>query len=107
MVRQVRARDAALAAERQEAGWRIARAAAAVLRTDFGATRVFAFGSLVRGGMHEDSDVDLAVEGLAPGRYFEALGQVLSLRGPPVSLAPLESCRSHIREAVLREGVPI
>jgi predicted nucleotidyltransferase len=45
-----------------------------VLRDRFGATRVRLFGSLARGDGDVDRgfDIDLAVEGVAPGKFFEA-----------------------------------
>ena len=43
--------------------------------------RVYFFGSLARGHrLHKGSDIDLAVEGLAPGRvYWRALSQLWEL----------------------------
>lgn len=34
-----------------------------------GATEVFLFGSAARGGLHDCSDVDLAVSGLDPAKF--------------------------------------
>ena len=100
-----RARDERARVARHAEAWRVARLAADVLRSDLGATRVLVFGSVVRGTMHESSDIDLAVEGLDPCRYFDALARVQGLGPFEVQLAPLEHCLPHIREAALREGV--
>jgi predicted nucleotidyltransferase len=40
---------------------------------DFGARKVYLFGSLLdQGSVHARSDIDLAVEGLEGGLYFKA-----------------------------------
>jgi predicted nucleotidyltransferase len=43
-----------------------AKAAAARIAERLDVTRIYLFGSLARGGFRPDSDIDLAVEGLAP-----------------------------------------
>jgi predicted nucleotidyltransferase len=53
---------------------RIAKAAAA-LKAE-GAREVYLFGSATTGMMRDDSDVDLAVAGLPPERFFRAMGLV-------------------------------
>jgi predicted nucleotidyltransferase len=102
-----RERDARQRSSRQAEAWRVVRRAARRLRRQAGVRRVLVFGSLVRGKLHEQSDIDLAVEGLDPRRYFEALAQVQDLGPFEVQLAPLEHCRPHIRAAILREGVEL
>ncbi len=58
---------------RRLAAWAAARRAAELLRLDFGATRVIAFGSLAHGAwFHARSDIDLAVEGIAPESFWRA-----------------------------------
>jgi len=71
---------------------------------ELGATRVWVFGSIVEGGFDADrSDIDLAVEGLPPARYFTALGELLMRAPAPVDLVAIEdapeSLRGHIRTA--------
>ena len=47
--------------------------AAQILKKDFGATRVFVFGSLLdRTRYTNDSDIDIAVEGIAHADYWKA-----------------------------------
>jgi len=99
-----------LARERQELLQRSTRArgaarrAAESLRRDFGAEEVWLFGSVVAGPRHDAFDVDLAVRGLAPERYYEALARVSDLIGGPVDLVPLESCGERLRGAVAATG---
>jgi predicted nucleotidyltransferase len=40
---------------------------------EHGATAVYVFGSVVKGGMRDDSDVDMAVRGLPPSVFFKAM----------------------------------
>lgn len=76
--------------------------AARLLRDDFGATRVGVFGSLHSGGFGEGSDVDLYVDRLRRGRYFEAFDRLTLLFDADVDLVELtrapEGLRAHIEE---------
>jgi predicted nucleotidyltransferase len=89
-----RERWAEAEASRQARALRARRAAehlAAVLRDRFGARRVLLVGSLAHGTFRAGSDIDLAVEGLAPALLFRA-GAVLEREadGFAVDLVPLE-----------------
>lgn len=77
---------------------------AAMLRRDFGVTRVVLFGSLVRGRFCSASDIDLAVADLQPNAYFPALAQAAGLSVFPVDLKPLEDLDAHFRERILAVG---
>ena len=63
--------------------------AAAVLRAA-GAQEVFVFGSAATGKLREDSDVDLAVSGLPPERFFEAMGRAGDALGCTLDLVDLD-----------------
>ncbi len=52
---------------------RIERAAAALKAA--GAREVYVFGSAAFGELRDESDVDLAVSGLPPRRFFYAMGE--------------------------------
>ncbi len=80
---------------------------AAMLRRDFGVTRVVLFGSLRRGRFLPGSDIDLAVAGLAPRLFFRALAQAGTLSEFPVDLKPLEDLDPHFRDRVLATGEEI
>jgi predicted nucleotidyltransferase len=45
---------------------------------DAGAREVFIFGSASRGAVRPESDIDMAVRGLPPERFYEVVGRVLS-----------------------------
>lgn len=64
--------------------------AAAVILKEHGAREVYLFGSAAMGNMHEDSDIDMAVEGLPPEVFFKAMGQVHSTLGRPLDLIDLD-----------------
>jgi uncharacterized protein len=65
--------------QRKLRGWEIAQTATKVLKTEFMASRVVAFGSLLGETFHETSDIDLAVWGLPEKLYFKAVARLLSL----------------------------
>jgi len=77
-----------------------ARRAAIVLRAEFAVEEVWLFGSLVSGPRHDAFDIDLAVRGLQPDLYYEALSRVSDLVGGPVDLVQLESCSDRLRHTV-------
>ena len=89
--------------------WKVARAAAQLLRERYHVTRIRAFGSLVRRErFHRDSDVDLAVEGLLPTHYWGAVTETLFLdEHIPVELVDREVCRPSLWETVERDGVDL
>jgi predicted nucleotidyltransferase len=69
----------------------------------FGAKKVFLFGSLKDGYFHENSDIDLAVEGLPVSLYFKALAEVHRMNNDfRIELIPLEDCL--FKESILKEG---
>lgn len=57
---------------------------------DMGATQVFIFGSIARGNVRPDSDVDIAVTGLSPKLYFSAASKVSDIFHRPVDLLDLD-----------------
>jgi uncharacterized protein len=63
---------------------------AAKTLTSAGAREVFLFGSAATGSMREESDVDLAVTGLPPEKFFEAMGKAGDVLGCPLDLVDLD-----------------
>ncbi|MBI3202438.1 MAG: nucleotidyltransferase domain-containing protein [Myxococcales bacterium] len=105
-LRERGARDLARATERAQAIRSRLPAAAACLR-GHGARRVWLFGSIAEGRPRLDSDVDLAVEGLPPARYFDALAEVAELAGTRVDLVRWEAAPPSLRERVAECGVEL
>jgi uncharacterized protein len=51
---------------------------AAVVLKSFGATDVYLFGSVAKDTNNEHSDIDLAVSGIPPEKFFEAMGSAIN-----------------------------
>jgi predicted nucleotidyltransferase len=102
------ARQADLEGHRQRA-LGVARAAAAMLRADFGATDVVLFGSLARGGrVSWRSDADVAAWGIAYEDYLRAVGRLQGL-DPAVSvdLVRMEEAPERLKAVIEAEGQPL
>lgn len=66
--------------ERWQRGWQVAYFLAHLLREQFGATRVAVFGSLSnRDEFDQKSDLDLAVWGIHPTRFYQAVAAVTAI----------------------------
>jgi predicted nucleotidyltransferase len=79
-------------------------AARRVLVGTHGAHRVVLFGSLARGEPSEQSDVDLAVEGLPGEAYFSALADVTVALGCVVDLVRIETAPASLVARIAEEG---
>lgn len=82
--------------------------AARILRAQ-GAREVYLFGSVATGRARDGSDVDLAVVGLPPERFFRALGLAADALDRPLSLVDLDEDTPFTRylkteEALQRVG---
>jgi predicted nucleotidyltransferase len=69
-----------------------------------GASRVYAFGSVVTGATSPSSDLDLAALGLPPQAYFDALGELMRSLPCDVDLVRLEEAPESLRQRVRAEG---
>lgn len=104
-----RARAAARQAELAEhhaCALGVARAAADILRREFGATAVTLFGSLARGGpVSWRTDVDLAASGVRADRYFAAVGRLQAIDpGVSVDLVRIEEASGALMAVIDAEG---
>jgi predicted nucleotidyltransferase len=70
-------------------GESVARAAA-VLREE-GAAEVYVFGSAAAGTAREGSDIDIAIRGLPPRRFFRALARAADAAGREIDLVDLDA----------------
>ena len=71
--------------------------AAANLLRSMGASEVFVFGSLVKGELRPDSDIDIAVSGLPAKVYFSAISRASDILGRPVDLLDLDDDTPLVR----------
>lgn len=96
-------------ARRREQAWQVARRAAALLKEQFGATRVLVFGSLVHGTwFRPDSDIDLAVAGIPPEDFWRAWCALDTVsEGFEINLVALESAPDTLREEIETRGVEL
>lgn len=95
-----------LAEKRKEQALEAAEACIRLLKERFGARRVILFGSVAgQGTWHGRSDIDLAVEGLAPEEFFPAYSACRDLlpRGLELDLVPLERAYPEMRARILGE----
>jgi predicted nucleotidyltransferase len=96
-------------ARRRERAWQVARQATALLKEQFGATQVVAFGSLVHGyWFSRTSDIDLAAWGLSTDDYFVAVARLQDLSPEfKIDLVAVEHCKPALRDAIARAGRPL
>ena len=94
---------------RREQAWALARQAAALLKKQFGASRVMLFGSLARGDCFDaHSDVDLMAWGLNEREHYFAVSKLLELDPAiAVDLILAEHAPPALLAAVEQEGIPL
>lgn len=92
---------------RRQRAWQLARRAAELLKTQFGASQVAAFGSLT----HPDrftqwSDVDLAVWGLTSANWLKASAAVRTLADDiELNVVDVATCSPDLLAVIERDGV--
>lgn len=93
--------------ERFEYAWRMARQAAELLQSRFGATRVVAFGSLVDQSLfHAHSDLDLAVWGIPESLYLRAWADAYAVTEEfEIDLIRVEEAPPSLLARIQKEGV--
>lgn len=96
-------------AKRRRQAWRLARQAAGLLHSKFGARRVVVFGSLAQRAWFTDrSDIDLAAWGIPVDRYYGAVAAVTGLSPLfRVDLVDPEICRPSVRHAIETDGIEL
>lgn len=95
--------------ERRERAHALALRAAETLRTQFGATRVVVFGSLVhRDSFSSWSDIDLATWGIPQDEFFRAVAAITRLSADfKIDIIDMESCRPLLRTRIEEEGIDV
>src|SRR5687767_8631529 len=101
------AQEQAEVAERQARIERQLPSVAAMLRDRHGATRVILFGSFAWGGVHRQSDVDLAVSGLSYAQRLDAMTEASALLSAVVEIFGLDDLPESFRHRVLAEGLAL
>jgi len=70
---------------------------AATVLKEAGAREVYLFGSGAKGNIRENSDIDLAVSGLPPEKFFQAMGLVEDILQRPLDLVDLDELNPFTR----------
>jgi len=100
-----RAKERLAARERRRCAFlQAAREAAEVLRSEYGAKHVWLFGSTVHDWFHEDSDLDLACEGVPLDQLGAAWDRVVEIVGNEVDLVAIEEADAHLRKRIQVSG---
>lgn len=94
--------------QRQRQGWEIAKQAAALLKDRFQVQQVWLFGSMLTlHRVHPHSDIDLAVKGLNPEQYLEAVVALLELSEFSVDLVQIEYTQPSLLETIEQQGIEL
>ena len=70
-----------------------------------GAQEVYLFGSTANGDVHESSDVDMAVTGLPPEKFYKAMSIARRILRKPLDLVDLDESNPFTR--TLKEEGPL
>lgn len=93
---------------RYKSAWEVAKKAASILKQEYSATEVIAFGSLLHKELFSPtSDIDLAVSGIPSDRFFQAFYKVAFLEDIRVEIVDIEECKDYIRESIKKEGMKL
>ncbi len=108
-IRRRRARSSAETAKRRRRARLVARKAAKLLKSEFGAKEVILFGSLARRvGFTLWSDIDQAVRGIPSEKFFAAFGAIehidVNFR---IDLVELETCPPALLKSIEKDGRPL
>ena len=92
-----------------EIAWEEAKKAGALLKKEFGASKVIVFGSLTDSSMFDaNSDIDLAATGIPDEKFYAAVGAITSLiTAFKVDLVDLDDCRDYMKKEIKKVGIEI
>lgn len=108
-IKKRRAKFSAEITSRRRRAMIAAHKAAKLLKTEFGASEVILFGSLARRGSFSlYSDIDLAVRGIAPEKFFAASAAIERVDVSfQIDLAELETCPPAVLKNIEKDGKPL
>ena len=108
-IRKRRAKFSAEISSRRRRAMLVARKAAKLLKTEFGAKEVILFGSLARRGSFSlYSDIDLAVRGIAPEKFYAAVSAMMDVSVDfKIDLVEPEDCSPAMFKNIEKDGKPL
>ncbi len=85
---------------------KLAKSCADILKDKYKVRKVILIGSLVKGVVHEKSDIDLVVEGLEPSLYIKALTDLWDIlpSQTELNLISFEDAFESLKERAIMEG---
>lgn len=107
--RQREERRLAALAERRLRAMQVAQVAAQLLKEHYAATWVALFGSVAHGeGFHQESDIDLAVKGIAPADFWRAWAAMDTIDASfEINLIAVEEATPSLLTVLETEGLPL
>lgn len=72
--------------------------------SQYGAEKIYLFGSYATGEVREGSDIDLAVDGMEGEVFFKAFGEILLRMSKDVDLIDLSDAKRTLQNRIEREG---
>ncbi len=75
-----------------------------IFTKEFEVQKIYLFGSLIKGNFGNQSDIDIAVEGLSPRLYLKALDFLFDYFKREINLIPLETCNNSLKEVIYSDG---
>lgn len=85
--------------------WRDVQQIAQTFKQEFDVPQIFVYGSLLKERFMADSDIDIAVAGLAKDRFYEAVAAVNDLCDRWVDLKPIESLEPYFWQRIQSQGI--
>lgn len=70
---------------------------------EYDAEEVFLFGSCLE-ELESANDIDIAVKGVKPEKFFEMYGKILGAAENEIDLVPIENIREHLAGRILADG---
>ncbi|MBN2542042.1 nucleotidyltransferase domain-containing protein [bacterium] len=70
-----------------------------------GCKEIILFGSMAKGTVTENSDIDLAIRGISPRSYFKTVAEISSIVGQKVDLVALDYISTDFEEKIKKEGI--
>ena len=78
-----------------------------MLRDEYGVGRVVLFGSFARGDIHDESDVDLAIDRELGVDYFSIVGRCSAMLGYDVHLLEMPKAPPSLLARLAAEGIVV